>query len=199
MLKKMILPAMAVACFAALAVPAASANVSFTNTEQEPVEEVSFTSKNLRLTVPNAVLACDHVQLWNSVIPSSGTFTGFGIAMGGLPFNECAVLNAEGEPITGVKVTVMGAHASFETENKGTLSIGLTYDVTVAPGVYVSGCTFHAENQPITFTTGEPGPPLESATISIPEAAMVGTGTNPPCPASGILHGSFTYDGFIDD
>jgi hypothetical protein len=178
MLKKMMLLAMAVGAILAFAAPAAMAQVQITDSEGEPLGAVAFDSTNLRSTTANGILACETVSLTGTA--SGGTISGItGTATGALPGGECRVLNGSGETVTGAKITTISGHADLDA---GTASFTFSYDVTVAPGVYVSGCHFVATEQAVTH--GE-------TSVSIPGAAMTGSGpATPPCSTVGELHGT---------
>jgi hypothetical protein len=194
MLKKIMLLAMAVGALVAFAAPAmAQAETVITDTEGEPATTITAFSSNSALMTVWGITDCNAVNLAGHVTNGSpATLSEIqGTATSDVhPFSttgECPLRNGEGVPITGLRFTAISGHAELEG-GSGTVSFDFTYDLTVAPGVFLSGCTFTTEGAALTYD--------EAGSIAL---EFVLTGGGPAgCPLAGGLSGDLALDGTID-
>jgi hypothetical protein len=195
MLKKMMLLAMAVGALVAFAAPAiAQAETVITDTEELPATTMTAFSSNLTTTTAVGILDCNTVNITGNV--TNGTPATLseihGTATSDVhPFStigECPVRNGEGTPITGARITAISGHAELEG-GTGTASFDFTYDVTVAPGVFLSGCTFTTSGAALTYSGDN---------ITLDNAVLTGSGPA-GCSTTGELSGDLTLDGSVDN
>jgi hypothetical protein len=197
MLKKTMLLAMAVGALVAFAAPAAMAQTTITNTDGEPATTITAFSSNLRLTTTAGILDCDTVNLTGGV--TSGTPATISSIHGTATSDvhplstvgECPVRNTEGKIVTGGRVTAITGHASLEG-GTALVSLDFTYDITVSPGVFLTGCTFEVNNAEVPYTT--------TGVITFTQTPMGGGGGDPaPCADVSFLDGELQLDGTVDD
>jgi hypothetical protein len=197
MLKKMMLLAMAVGALVAFAAPAAMAETVITNTEGEPAAVITASSNNLKLTTTSGILDCDTVNLTGDVQNGAPAtiFNIHGTATSDVhplsTVGECPVRNAEGKIVTGGRVTAISGHMSL-SGGTATVSLDFTYDITVAAGVFLNGCTIEVNNAEVTYTT--------TGVITFVQTPMSGGASDPAsCADVGFLDGDLALDGHVDN
>jgi hypothetical protein len=196
MLKKMMLLAMAVGALIAFAAPAAQATTVL-NTEGEPAETITAFSGNLKSTTTAGTLDCNQVNITGDVeneLPHATISNIHGTATSSVePFasiGECPVRNAEGVPVSGARITSIGGHASL-SGGTATVSFDFTYDVTVAAGVFLNGCTFEVNNAKVPYTT--------KGVITFANVALAGGSEDSElCSNEGIFEGELQLDGTVE-
>jgi hypothetical protein len=177
MMRKMLLLAMSVGLVLAFTVSAAQAT-AITDEEGNEVSSLTMTSEPLEIQTSAGKVVCNQVHttaaaesgfpshLFNSTTATStvAPFSSFG---------ECPIVNSEGIPVNGARVTTFEGETFLENgEGGGTGQLLL--DTTAAPGV-MAACTYAITKKTATYTT---------SSITTMVVMSLEKGPKPSCPAT---------------